>query len=292
MAINRMHFIDPAQDVTADADRVLVFRDSRSYDTGMVNTIVEVQKRRHFDGHRLWYITKDGYYVQGAPINPASITAHQPLMGIISDDLFVVGVLSERTGSNGTVRIIHVIRSDRRTLGGTLNLRVQHADTWVKAAPWATRLLPLPTDGVQAGAAKLALAEQLYINRRAQVGVYSEALQRGYMDDVQGIDGMPTPLLGAMVKGSAFLPVHERLSEGTMTRVTESAANAADSYVHPEGYAMVDLSFMYPADAATREELDVLVTKRGLSRYAAEALNDGSVIVGDTNITPVLRNLV
>jgi hypothetical protein len=285
-ATNRTIFIDPVQDATVEAERILVLRQPDQY-TSLVNTIVDVGKSRYHDGTHAWYITEDGHYVQGAPVNPSFRTGTHSVVGIMSDDLFVVGTLSQHLGE---ARITNAVRSDRN---GDQSEVI--APVWVKAAPWASRLMPLPTDGMEVVAAKLAVAVQLHQSRTTHAGILIEAIARDCEDDIADLieeGALPKPVLGAQVKGTAFLPVNMRLGEEALEQARIATAKMPGAYINGGGFAKVDLTFMYPEDAATKDDLESAEINRVLTRHAATAIGYNGLILGNITLAPVLRNLV
>jgi hypothetical protein len=291
-ATNRTIFIDPVQDATVEAERILVLRQPDQY-TSLVDTIVDVGKTRYHDGTHAWYVTTDGHYVHGAPLNPSVRTGYSgiaaPVVGIISDDLFVVGTLSQLL-TGGEARITNAVRSDR--LGEPSEVITP---MWVKAAPWASRLIPLPTDGMEVVAAKLAVAVQLHQSRKAHAGILIEAITRGYENDIADLieeGALPKPILGAQVKGSAFLPVNIRLGEEALEQARTATAKMPGTVISGYGYAMVDLTFMYPEDAATKDDLESAEINRALTRHAATAIGYNNLVLGNITLAPVLRNLI
>jgi hypothetical protein len=295
-ATNRMHFIDPVQDAAVDTKRVLVLRSSGGWDGRLINTIVHVRKQRHFDGYHVWYVTNDGYHVQGAPINPPTLSLYQPVLGILSDDVFVVGTMNSRPygTSHPVVRIQRPMRSDRRTLGGTHELPAHHAETWVKAAPWAPRLMPLPTDGIQVATAKLNLAEQLFKMRKAQAEIIVQGTMRQHDEDLENLTqdhDLPTPIFGALVRGSAFIPANENLGPETLDQVRAAAGAVDGMALSRQAYAKVgDFSFVYPSDVRSREDVENY-NLPAINRYARNLLQHSDAMLGAASLTPILRNL-
>jgi hypothetical protein len=295
---NRIHFIDPVQDATVAADRVLVLRASSDYQTDrMLGTIVSVRKNRHFDGYHIWYVTTDGYHVQGAPINPPTLGHYQPVLGILSDDLFAVGTMAGRPygADHPALRINNPIRSDRHTLGGAHGLPACHAETWVKAAPWAHRLMPLPTDGTQAATAKLSLAEQMFKMRKAQAEIIVQGTMRDHEEDLENLTqnhDLPVPVFGALVRGSAFIPANEDLGRESLDHVRAAASAAGDDFaLSRQAYAKVDdFSFVYPSEARSREDVENF-NLPAINRQARNLLQQPGLMLGAATLSPVLRNL-
>ncbi len=288
-ATNLAHFVDPVQDITVEVERVLVQRTIRADD--LLGKIIEVQTKRYFDGHSIWYITKSDDYVQGAPVN-APLPNGLPVVGIISDDVFVVGTMGDKPYGEATrfVRINNVMRSDRQTLGGQeFSTRSCHVAQWVKAAPWADRLLPTVTDGVGSAAAKLALAGQFYQKRQAVAEVINQMTMRDLEDDLEELrenHSLPYPTFGALVTASAFLLTTARLDVETLAPAHAIAAGTTSDIA----YARITLTFMYPGDAGKREEVSAF-NVNALSRHAAKALNAQGLSISDPTLTPALRGL-
>jgi hypothetical protein len=293
-ATNLTHFVDPMQDITVEVEKVLVQRTYRDEEVP-IGSIVEVQTKRYFDGYTIWYTTKGGDYVQGAPVSPP-MSSGMPVVGIVRDDLFVVGVLGEAPFGTITpfVRINNVMRSDRQTLGGQeFSTRACHVQQWVKAAPWAERLLPTVRDGVGAASAKLQLAEQLYRKRMALAVIINQLVMRELEDDLEDLTenhSLPSPTFGAIVSASAFLPTPTELDGDALDRSRAVAAKAGDGTVSRIAYSRTSLSFMYPGDAENREQVQAFSVNH-LSRHAAKVLDAEGICISDPTITPALRGL-
>jgi hypothetical protein len=292
-ATNLTHFVDPVQDITVEVEKVLVQRTYRDEEVP-IGSIVEVQPKRYFDGYTIWYTTKGGDYVQGAPISPP-MSSGMPVVGIVSDDLFVVGVMGEAPFSTAPfVRINGVMRSDRQTLGGQeFSTRACHVQQWVKAAPWAERLLPTVTDGVGAASAKLQLAEQLYRKRMALAVIINQLVMRELEEDLEDLTenhSLPSPTFGALVSASAFLPTGMRLEGEAMDPARAVAKRAGDATASSVAYCRISVSFMYPGDAENREQVSAFNVNL-LSRHAAKALDAEGICISDPTTTPALRGL-
>lgn len=297
-ATNLANFVDPVQDITVEVPSVLVQRTYRAGADELLHKVVDVKTKRYFDGHHsLWYVTEFGDYVQGAPVNPTLPTG-MPVVGIINDDLFVVGAMGEKPFGDATpfVRITNVMRSDRQTLGGQeYSTHSCHVAQWLKAAPWAERLLPSMTDGVGSAAAKLGLASQLYRKRQALAEIINQMVIRDLEDDLEELTenhSLPAPTFGAMVTANAYIPTTMSLDEERMTvvrGVTERAgvAGAVNSDV---AYARINMTFMYPGDAGTKAEVQAF-NVNDLSRHAAGLLSVRGLSVTATTVTPAMRGL-
>jgi hypothetical protein len=303
-ATNLANFVDPVQDPTVEVERILVQRLNRVFvpslgghsSDGLLNTIVEVKNKRYFDGHYLWYIAASGEYVQGAPVNPPIATGNT-VVGVISDDVFVVGVLAERPFGNATpfVRINNVMRSDRQTLGGQeFSTRSCHVSQYVKAAPWAERLLPTVSDGVGSASAKLALAAQFYQKRRAQAEIISQMTVRDLEEDLVELTenySLPTPTFGALVTASAFIPSMGSLDSQGLEGVRAVMDRAGDAaLVNTTAYARITLSFMYPGDAGNSSDVRAF-NVNSLSQHANRVLKAQGLSISDPTLTPAMRGL-
>ena len=293
-ATNLVHFVDPVQDITIpDVKQVLVTRTYGSDEA--VGHIADVRKKPYFDGYTMWYTTDGGDYVQGAPIN-APYPIGLPVIGIVNDDLFVWGTLSDRPFGTGTpfVRLQGVLRSDRQTLGGVeYSSRSCHVQTWVKAAPWADRLLPSITDGIGSAANKLALAAQLFRKRQALAEIINQMVMRELDEDLEELTenfSLPNPTFGAMVSASAFIPTGTRLEGDALNPGRALADRAGDGSVVSTAYSRVNVSFMYPGDASNRADVRGFAVN-SLSRHAAKVLNAEGICISDTTMSPALRGL-
>lgn len=293
-ATNLTHFVDPVQDITIpDVKQVLVTRTYRPDEC--LGQIVNVRNKRYFDGYAVWYVTDGGDYVQGAPIN-ATYPLGLPVIGILDDGLFVWGVLGERPFGSGSpfIRLNNVLRSDRQTIGGLeYSTRSCHVQTWVKAAPWADRLLPSMSDGVGSAAAKLALAGQLYRKRQALAEIINQMVMRELDEDLKELTenySLPDPTFGAMVTASAFIPTGARLAGDALGPARAVAERAGDGTVSNVAYSRTTVTFMYPGEAGNRESVRGFAVN-SLSRHAAKVLNAEGICISDTTMSPALRGL-
>jgi hypothetical protein len=290
-ATNLIDFVDPVQDITVETAQVLVQRSYRGEDVP-IGVIVDVKPKRYYDGFTVWYITDSGDYVQGAPVSPY-LSQGTPVIGILDDGLSVWGTMGEKPYGEATpfIRINNVMRSDRQTVGGLeFSTRSCHVRQWVKAAPWAERLMPTFVDGVGSASAKLALAAQFRLKRKALAEVINQMVMRDLDEDLEELTenySLPIPTFGAMVTASAFLPTAARLDNEALE---PARAIAADGTASTIAYARMSVTFMYPGDATNREEVRAF-SVNSMSRHAAKVMKSEGVCISDSTVSPAMRGL-
>ena len=219
---DRMFYLDPLQDPFHTSDKMLVFREKypRSYQPAKGN-IVEVKDRVVTD-HHLWWKTIDGMYVDGALVSPKEFVSYRTVMGIISDDLFVIGTSGGLTdeGDGPRMQITNARRSDGRTLTNTEGgiVRTYLVDTWMQAADWASACLPQEGDDAEAVRLRVDTAEQKFKTRLAEVCILREANDRAWRDDLEDLEySLPTPRYATYVDGTALVPVGTKAMDEALT---------------------------------------------------------------------------
>jgi len=256
---DRMYFIDPLQPsavrkTKADGSElpleILALRYRRdNFKQDRIGTVIPVTHQR-VDNNELWWVDADGDYVYGAQLSDRG-QGRTDLMAIVDDDLFYVG----RNGGehyNGSSAfgsfIVDAKRSDGKRLPGRPGSSFTYlARRVIKAAPWASTLMPVPGDTQEVIDAKVARAKQRYIQRRKKGEIYKEGLRRDWLHHLERLrpdHDLPTPRFHVGVEGM-FLAVNgdnvavEDLSETQRDRVAPIRRNAIITPDHGprEGYA-------------------------------------------------------
>ena len=259
-------FIDPVVDhCQENVTRILHTESYRKSRTPNEPTILDV-KGNGIEASRHWWISADGDYVDGAPLNP-HFTVTDWLIGLNDDGTFALG-MPQRGGLNGhgTVKVVGVRRSD----GLIPDLPEDSSpefffSRWVKAAAWASELFPHPTDCAELVAAKLELARELSRHRHIAAVLYREGMGREWMEHLEDIrdtgdfkDLLPEPTMGTQVGGvvtvmfgteemDAFAPTER---EGLQDLMDKSLSGR--TYVHRS--ASVPVQFIVPTELTTEDE--------------------------------------
>lgn len=292
----RKFFIDPIQDPLAEAKSILVLEER--YGRGVyANKITDVRSITTHD-NRVWWITDVGDYVAGAPISPMSLSYGAAVMGILSDDLFVVGTANGTRNDDRGLNISSAIRSDQLQLpGGLPNNITVTAKTWVVAAPWAIELMPKPTDNAAVTSAKVALAEQRWDQRRAKAIILQQALYREWWDDMEGLaesHDMLEPRLGALFNGGVLVKVAPTTPTDGLTDEQKAALKATTDRALSAGsfsstYSQTQMTLPVRVTVTKPEELSEVAQSTVLSNVR-NCIGDYYAVVGDYNLSPVLRS--
>lgn len=299
--LQRRYFIDPIQDPLIKTDSVLVTEERRYQRGAYVDKITKVTGRSEY-GNRIWWVTEEGDHVMGAPVNPPHVGYDAQLIGLLSDDLFIIGRYD--SGANtGAIRINRALRSDQlaipgcNTPGSGYEAPGMVATSWVKAAPWAMELMPIPSDTPAVTSAKLELAEQRWNHRRAKAIFRTEAIFRDWEDKLEDLNDshdLLTPVFGALFKGEVIVPLSmqstltfDPLDEQRITQVKDQALRSDSGTGRP----MVTISAEVPIldRIENREGMEAL-SFRSIRDNVRAHLNHHSAVVGDHNLTPVLRS--
>ena len=292
----RRFFIDPVQDPTVSSTHILVLEERVVRDIHL-DKIVAVKKERHYTENKHWWITEDGYHVYGAPINPPNLHSHQYLVAPGGDDWFWIGNHSRRNPENYTLS--NVRRSDGRQIPGrgavgTAQLQV---DAAVLAAPWVVDLFPNPDDSDAVIRAKLALAEQRWMHRRAKAEIMRQGMGRGWDDDLATLrenGKLPAPSFGVYYRGQAMIdPVGStpNLSARDTARLQE-IRDRVPVLDGSEVISLIGLRVNVPlrVNLNSFENVRTLPTET-IREHLRSALSDYSAVPGDHSLTPVLRSV-
>jgi hypothetical protein len=287
-------YLDPVQDMTLSASRVYVTEEmSAHYNRSHMDKIVNVRAYVERSGGRCWWVTDDGDYVGGAPISDDA-QHYVKHVGIIDGGVFVVGELYGVSGGMATLQQCR--RSDnaaRPGRGGT-QYRVKE---WMRAAPWATELMPEKGDTNEVITAKRDLAKARWKRRNAMRVIVSESMDRNWnndLDELREEHGIPTGVFGAYVEGHAMLSVGRNSSvrfaeldddeRAKVARLTRSTPVTLDQRIN------VPVEFLAPltlrGDAAFTS-----VSSASVTAAARKKFDDYSLTIGSFSMTPVLRQL-
>jgi len=297
-ATNRKYFLNPLQDPYMKSDKVYVFRERIERGRSM-DRILDVKNRHMYDSH-LWFTTEAGDYVDGAPVSAANITTYQPMMGIISDDLFVIGT-GTGVGSDGRMRIERARRSDGKALpdgqGGTMNASYA-VDTWLQAASWAWECMPQPGDSAGTVAQRVEIAEKKFRTRLAEVCVLREAQSRGWTADLEDLDyTLPTPTYGLHVTGEVFIPSGAQQDVSAMPASEREKLEAVvkNSLGNPARPTRISTQVAVPVEFLVRSALPSLEDAERVQNYtllnaAREQLGVPATALFPVSTQPLLRS--
>ena len=224
---NRLYYIDPVQrpalGITASAPGQIValrYRRGPHFKQDRIGTVITTDRMVVEQG-QLWWVDDEGDYVYGAPIS-INIDGYQPpVMHIVDDDLFVVGVSAG--SQDGVVHMFLTQRSDNKRFDGLPSRHVTYSDKPVRAAEWARELMPEAGDTQAVVDKKVEIARLKWEQRNKKARVYVEGMERGWLNHLQEVrdDGhdMPEPTFQLGVAGVALVP--QRFDESSLERVAE-----------------------------------------------------------------------
>jgi hypothetical protein len=307
-ATDRMYYIDPVQDPSMTSTEVYVLREKypRTFNSH-AGTITKVVGRVYDDGH-LWWKTEDGVHVDGAPVSPKEIVSYVPTMGILNDDVFVVGEgygTQDADGDHPRVLIRSAVRSDGKRLatpgGGTVSS--YPVTRWVKAAPWAVELMPSVRDSAESVERKVAAAKERFRRRAAEVVILREAIVRDWTDDLpslgdHGYEGMPSATFSLHVTADVLVPTGDPVPVTDLPEETRAAMEAvrakslAGSAVPTRTRQRVEVpaDFLVRTAVTSMEEIQAVPRQSIIS--AAYAQLGYGVELGAYTARPVLRTAV
>jgi hypothetical protein len=290
-------YLDPVQDMTLKAARLYVTEEAYPRGRGSaVGTIVDV-KENSFDSSagKYWWVTDDGQFVRGAPISRNSPNYSQHV-SLLDDGVFIVGEYYG-TASNGEVGILAgCVRSDGKVRPGRgSQYRVEN---WMKAASWASALMPAPGDSVDVIAAKVALAKEKYKRRNAMRVILSEAMERDWNTDLESLredHNIPHPTFGAYVDAEALLSIGasprvetESLTEDERAKVARLTGRLAMRSL--EQRVAVPVKFMAGLTISPGSS-PTAINASTIASAARARFDDYSINIGSYSLTPILRTL-
>jgi hypothetical protein len=293
----RRLFIDPVQDPTVQTTHVLVTEERVERNVN-IDTVVAVRKDRHYTDYKHWWITEAGDYVLGAPVNPPNLNSYtHHLIAPGGDGWFWLGQPGRRV-DNGYI-LNQVKRSDGRQLPGRgatgdASLTVAQA---VLAAPWAAELFPQSGDSDAVVRAKLNLAEQRWMHRRAKAEITRQGIGRGWDDDLQTLrdDGkLPAPSFAAFYRGQAMIDTFSTTvapSDRDAERL-QAIRDRVTTYGGTEVQSMIGVSVSVPlsVNVSSFEEVRNLPLT-SVREALRSAISDYSAVPGEFSITPALRSI-
>jgi hypothetical protein len=291
----RKFFIDPIQDPLAEAKSILVLEER--YGRGVyANKITDVRSITTYN-NRVWWVSDVGDYVAGAPLNPVNLAYGTEIMGILSDDLFVIGTYNGVRSDSRGLNINRSIRSDQMVLPSVSTDVTVTAKTWVLAAPWARELMPLPTDNAAVTNAKLALAEQRWDQRRAKAVILQEALYRDWWDDMEGLaenHDMLEPRLGGLFSGGVLIKVAaatptDGLTDTQREELKAKTDRALSAGAFSSTYSQTQMTLPVRVTVTKPDELGD-VDRGSVVNQVRNAIGDYYAVVGDYTLSPVLRS--
>lgn len=286
-------YLDPVQDMTVSATRLYVTEEMAvRYGRELVGTIVNIKPATDRSGNRHWWVTEDGYYVQGAPI--ATDAQHYvPYVGLVEDGVFVVGEMY------GLQEGLAVLQTCRRSDGAARPGRhgQYRVKSWMRAAPWAFDLMPEPGDSTDTVAAKVALAKAKHTRRTAMRVILTESMERDWnkdLDELREDHDIPKASFGAYVEGFALITIdnarqvqtadlsqHQRDRIAKLTGTTPTAVDQRLS---------VPIKFMAPLNLSDDSGFTA-VTAGSVTAAARRKFEDRDLNLGAYSLSPVLRTL-
>lgn len=295
----RRFFIDPVQDPTITVSPRILVTEERTARGVHLDKVVAVTKERFFYEHKHWWITESGDHVYGAPVNPPNVSSMRKLIAPGGDGWFWLGQPGRRTGPDEYI-LASVKRSDGRQLPGSGNvtaaaLGVKDA---VLAAPWADELFPDPDDSDAVVRAKLALAEQRWMHRRAKAEIMRQGIGRGWDDDLATLreDGkLPTPQFGVYYRGQVMIdPIGSTstLSTRDEARLQEIRDRVPVIGAADEVQSLIGVRINVPLQVSVDTFENVRkIPLESIKENLRQAIGDYSAVPGDHSITPVLRSV-
>jgi len=296
---NIRFYLDPLQSPFHTGTKMLVFRERypRSFQSS-VGQVVPIGKRVVSD-HHLWWVHEDGRYVDGAIESPKELQSYTPVLGILDDEVFVVGQ-AYGLSDDGRMMVRDARRSDGKQLPGTESGRpgTYLVTRWYQAAGWAAECLPQAGDDQGVIDLRVALAEQRFKLRLGEVCILREANDRDWRDDLEDLDySLPTPSYAVAVTGSVFLPLETRVE---VADLSESSKQALER-VHAGSFAPGEIAGSYttrvevPASVVVRtsfekyEQVDE-VNEYTIRNAAIDHFKVSNITVGSVTKIPVLRS--
>jgi hypothetical protein len=259
---DRIYFTDPFADKVPQTKQVLVtdaLNPQRRYE--FANAIVDVKKTRHLSRGQLWYITTEGDWVDGVPLNPV-MSPGTPVLGLLGD-AFVVGESLYIGARTDIAEITEPVRSDQKVLhaadGEGYRQPRQPVAQWVAAAPWAKELMPCVDDADTVVEAKLALARSKWEHARTKAALTGEATDRGWPERIEQLTSrgskMPTPRYGGYVSAQLQIPVEtpQAALDTPAFRAIKERVSEVSGAIPWTGQAYVSLAVAFPADVHLEE---------------------------------------
>jgi hypothetical protein len=265
-------YLDPLQSPHHTGTKMLVFRERypRSYDSCAGKTVPVI--RRHVESHHLWWVHEDGRYVDGAIESPQELQSYTPVLGIVDDEVFVVGNAYGRTADDRMI-VRDAVRSDGKIMPGrdTARPATVVVDRWYQAAPWARECMPEPGDDQSVVNLLVAVAEQRFKLRLGEICILREANDRDWREDLEDLDyALPTPQYAVVATGSMYIPV------GTTTAAENMAADAKALL---DNVTAKSFTRTPPSTFSTRVEVPVqMVLQTSFEKYeSVDEVNDYSL---------------
>jgi hypothetical protein len=293
------YYLNPLQSPFHTGEKMLVFREKypRDFDS-FVDKVVEV-KRCTIESHHVWWITEvGGRYVDGALVSPKEMQTHTPALGILDDEVFVVGTSYGLT-DDGRMVIRDAKRSDGKLLPGTEGMqpRTYLVDEWMQAASWAINCMPQPGDDQATVDLRIRLATQSFDLRLGEICILREANDRDWRDDLEDLDySLPTPSYATAVQGSVYVAVstgtaRDDLPEdarATLDRIAERNLTGRPAPSTLTTRVEMPAQFIVKTSYEKYESVEE-VNAYTLRNAAVDLFNVDNVTVGDVTKTPILR---
>ena len=294
-----IRFTDPLSDTLTKASKIFCNMERVQRGTSL-GKIVDVESFVLYSG-RGWRVTPDGMHLAGPVADDANNSLwHHWYLGLI-DSMPGLVVIGQYAGMNtgNAADLINVRYSDQRAMPGShygkaMTVAVDH---WFKAASWAHQLFPEATDPDSVVTAKLELAEQRWMQRRAKTTVMLEGANRNY-DQLEELieDGdLPMPTFGAWFSGDVMLPdgrapERDQRTVAMQDRLDRIAAHTGKP-ANPRGrYVSVNMELPLPHISVTGHDAINKVAQHTVSAAIRDAVNDYDTYAGAYSIRPVLRS--
>lgn len=295
----RRFYIDPVQDPTITVSpRILVLEERTSRGIHL-DKVVEVRKERYLHENKHWWITTDGDHVYGAPVNPPNVISYRKLIASGGDGWFWLGQPGRRTGPDEYI-LAEARRSDARQFpghGNTSTVVISVKDA-VLAAPWAAELFPDPADSDTVIRAKLNLAEQRWMHRRAKAEIMRQGMGRGWDDDLVTLresGKLPAPQFGVYYRGQVMIdPIGStpNLSTRDTARLQEIRDRVPVIGADNEVQTLIGVRVNVPLQVSVDSFENVRrLPVESIKEALRQSIGDYSAVPGDHSITPVLRSV-
>lgn len=295
----RRFYIDPVQDPSIITEKILV-TEERTTRGIHIDKVVAVEKKRVHLDYRPWWVTAEGDYVAGAPVNPPNLSRYDN--GIIApggDGWFWYGQPTRRRDSGYACTDLR--RSDGRQLpgsGNTGSYTLELTDV-VRAASWASELFPAPGDTSSVIAAKLSLAEQRWTQRRAKLEIIRQGIARGWHDDLAELrenGQLPAATFGVTFKGRALIDSLGTVNPDLMTTRDSQRLDEIRERVRITDDNRPSMMIGLNVDVPLHLSFDTYegardVTADQLRESLRAATGDYTAVPGEYALTPVLRSL-
>lgn len=247
--------------------------------------------RRADESGEVWWVDELGDYFHGAQ---AGYTQRQGLstvvLGVVSDDLFIVGRWNGNYDDMPGGHLRGVARSDGKKVPFD-DLVYQHASMTFKAAPWAEECMPQPEDTDAIVAKKVELAKLKFENRQKVAAAYREGIYRNWFDMLEEIQQahtvFPKPRYNVAAEGEVLmtipLPENAYESTGPVRDRVRAVTVGQGMEPRPTAYLATPFRFVTPLTVTSVEEM------RELDEWTITSAINQMVSASTTHGRPVIH---